>query len=332
MSLSREDKFALQKEAAVKSGSKFIQITLPRSQLTGEMHYKLEGNENTDNLVVFIHGIGGGMLHFREQMSALSGAGYRVLCFDFFGRGLSLPPLKTGGCCSNNTLYDTIMHIEQVHCLMEALNLLNYPRITLCGFSMGGAITMRFLDEYCLSNIKNVVLLSPAGLLNSMPIIKCFKWCCWDCLCPFGLNFLTSCLGGISKPEEKIDRDAFHNTQSPIADEMVRCTAEYFEVNDLQTAVFKSAVRVKELTTSKELVSRVMREQSHLRFLFIWSGNDLYVPMNPSMERFREICSQERGDSDNNGYSFEVIEDCGHCSMLEATEKVNDLILEFLKQ
>lgn len=271
MGPSRQDKFELQKAAAIQRGSKFQSVSLPKCQVTGELHYRLEGEETAEKLVVFVHGIGGGMLHFREQMDALgsAGAGYRVLGLDFFGRGLSLPPSKTGSIFSNVAMYNTYMHIEQIHCLLSELHFLDFPDITLCGFSMGGAICMRFLDEYSLPNIKKVVLLSPAGMIDPLPIISCLKCCCCDCICPFGLNCLTSCLGGITKPQEDDDRKAFHVADTPVVDEMVRCTAEYCEVNDLQTAVFKSAARVTELTNSTALVSRVMKEQRAIQFLFI---------------------------------------------------------------
>lgn len=229
-------------------------------------------------------------------------------------------------------MYDTLMHIEQIYCLLTELHLLDFPHITLCGFSMGGAVCMRFLDEYRLSNIKNVVLLSPAGMIDPHPVITCFQCCCCNCICPFGLNCLTSCLGSISKPQEEDDRKAFYVKNAPIADEMVRCTAESFEVNDLQTAVFKSAARVTELANTDALVSRVMKDQRSIQFLFIWASNDMYVPINPSMGRYKSVCSRERGDGEDCGYRFEVIEKCGHCSMLEATERVNNLLIEFLNK
>jgi pimeloyl-ACP methyl ester carboxylesterase len=332
MGPKNEKKYATMKEAAIKDGSSFIQVTLPKSQVTGELHYKLQGNANSKKLIVFIHGIGGGMVHFREQISTFGSlsSGFRVLALDFFGRGLSLPPTKTGSICSNVTLYDTLMHIEQIHELLNALNLLDFANITLCGFSMGGAVCMRFLDEYRLANIQNVVLCSPAGMLDAIPIIKCLQCCCCNCICPFGLNCLTSCLGTISKPQENDDRKAFFVSDTPLVDEMVRGTAEAYEVNDLQTAVFKSAARVPELSSSESIVRRVLKEQRHIRFLFIWAQNDMYVPIQPSMERYKQACIQERGEEVDCGYRIEVIEQCGHCSMLEATVKVNELMIEYL--
>mmetsp|Transcript_17387 Transcript_17387/g.29114 ORF Transcript_17387/g.29114 Transcript_17387/m.29114 type:complete len:333 (+) Transcript_17387:104-1102(+) len=332
MGPSREEKYATKKKEALKNGSSFAQVTLPKSQLTGELHYQLLGDDSAEKLVVFIHGIGGGMLHFREQMLALSDSGFRVLSLDFFGRGLSLPPTKTGPPCSNMTLYDALMHIEQVHALLTVLGLVDFPNITLCGFSMGGAICMRFLDEYRLVNIKNVVLLSPAGMLDSIPIIKCLQCCCCDCICPLGLNCLTSCLGFISTPQEQDDRKAFYKNDTPLVDEMVRCTAESYEVNrSLQTAVFKSAARVSELTNAEPIVRRVLKDQRHIQFLFVFARDDVYVPISPSMERYKHACVEERGEGGDCGYRFEIVEECGHCSMLEATEVVNSLLFEHLK-
>jgi hypothetical protein len=62
------------------------------------------------------------------------------------------------------------LHIEQIHCLLNALNLLDFPKITLCGFLVDAAVCIRFLDEYCLPNIKKVVLLSPAGMLDPISL------------------------------------------------------------------------------------------------------------------------------------------------------------------
>lgn len=56
MGPSRQEKYASLKATAVKQGSKFLPLSLPKSQVTGELHYRLDGAETADKLIVFIHG------------------------------------------------------------------------------------------------------------------------------------------------------------------------------------------------------------------------------------------------------------------------------------
>src|SRR6478736_8344365 len=54
----------------------------------GFVHYELAGPEDGE-LVVLVHGAGSGYYAWNKNYQAIADAGYRVLRYDLYGRGLS---------------------------------------------------------------------------------------------------------------------------------------------------------------------------------------------------------------------------------------------------
>ena len=117
---------------------------------SGVTHYKLEGNGN--KYAVLVHGYATPYFIYDKISDGLVRAGYTVLRYDLFGRGLSDRP---------KVKYTADFLANQLHEIITAL--LPEKDILLVGTSMGGIITTTYVSKY-KNHVKQLVLLAPAGM------------------------------------------------------------------------------------------------------------------------------------------------------------------------
>lgn len=117
---------------------------------TGKVHYELAGPE-TGQPVVLVHGFSIPYYLWDPTFKALTGAGFRVLRFDLFGRGYS---------DRLNTRYNLDLFCCQLFDLLNALNI--QQPVHLAGVSMGGPICIQYALRH-LNKVRSVCLIDPAG-------------------------------------------------------------------------------------------------------------------------------------------------------------------------
>jgi len=117
----------------------------------GTVHYRLEGRDDAP-LVVLVHGFSTPSFVWNDHVAPLVDAGYRVLTYDNFGRGLSDRP---------NAMYDADLFDRQLDELLDALGV--NRRVDLVGYSMGGAIATIFATRHP-ERVRSLALIAPAGL------------------------------------------------------------------------------------------------------------------------------------------------------------------------
>lgn len=123
----------------------------------GTTHFHVLGPVNGKR-IVFIHGITSPPLILHEFINLLANSGFRVLCYDLYGRGFSDSP---------GVPYTKQLYVNQ---LSNLLRLLNWNSCTVIGYSMGGAIATLYTDIYPLT-VDRLVLVAPAGLMKSLPLL-----------------------------------------------------------------------------------------------------------------------------------------------------------------
>lgn len=101
--------------------------------------------------ILMIHGWPLSAKIFEYQTDALINCGYRVVTMDLRGFGKSDAP----ACCYN---YDTMA--DDIYQVVRALNL---HAFTLVGFSMGGAIVLRYMKRRRGYGVKKLILLAAAA-------------------------------------------------------------------------------------------------------------------------------------------------------------------------
>jgi len=120
------------------------------SRLLGlkELHVHVEDSGGEGRPVLLIHGWPLSGASWKEQIPALTDAGYRVITYDRRGFGQSDKP-------PSGYDYDTLT--DDLSGLLEELDLRD---VTLVGFSMGGGEVARYISKYGEDRIRSVVFAS----------------------------------------------------------------------------------------------------------------------------------------------------------------------------
>jgi len=117
----------------------------------GQLHYRWDGPA-TGPVVVMVHGFSTPHFIFEQNVSTLTGLGYRVLRFDHFGRGWSDRP---------DGPYDIDFYDRSLLDLLDGLDITE--PVGLVGLSMGGPIVSEFAARHP-ERVNRVFLFVPAGL------------------------------------------------------------------------------------------------------------------------------------------------------------------------
>ena len=114
----------------------------------GSTHYELSGPES-GRLVVLLHGGTIPMWTWDRQVPALVDAGFRVLRYDMFGKGMSASP---------SGVYNRDLYRNQLLDLLNALEI-STP-FCLVGFSFGGATATNFSAHHP-ERVERLALVAP---------------------------------------------------------------------------------------------------------------------------------------------------------------------------
>ncbi|MCZ0811123.1 MAG: alpha/beta fold hydrolase [Pseudomonadota bacterium] len=117
----------------------------------GQTHYQWIGPADGP-LIVCVHGLTTPSYVWHPIADGLARLGFRVLLYDLYGRGYSDRPRGA---------QDTAFFVTQLENLLDSLGV--GDRITLMGYSMGGAIAAAFARKHG-PRLRQLVLLAPAGM------------------------------------------------------------------------------------------------------------------------------------------------------------------------
>jgi pimeloyl-ACP methyl ester carboxylesterase len=151
--------------AAARQGApgKFVALS------DGITHYQIDGPDS-GRAVVLAHGFSVPLYIWDSTAAALAGAGYRVIRYDAYGRGLSDRP---------DVAYTDALYDRQVRELLDSLKL---PRVDLAGVSAGGYVTSIFAGRHP-DRVRSLVLVDPvAGHSGAtirpfdLPVVGSYLW------------------------------------------------------------------------------------------------------------------------------------------------------------
>lgn len=259
----------------------------------GYTHYELAGPEN-GRVVVLAAGFSVPYYIWDPTFKELTEAGFRVLRYDYYGRGYSdRPPIP----------FDDSMYVRQLDQLLTAVHIAD--RIDLVGISFGGSFITSFADKYP-SRVRSLVYFDPSirrpyqlSMLEDLPPV-------W--------NYLTAILDERYWANDQLD-DFLHPERFPDWPKRYRDQIQYkgFRRARLSEIVTNSAV------DQSDQLKRV--GQNPRPVLVIWGKQDRTVPFEES-ENLMQQLPQAR---------LVGVESSGHLPQWEQPAGVHPELIHFLQ-
>jgi pimeloyl-ACP methyl ester carboxylesterase len=261
----------------------------------GVVHYEWAGPAE-GRKVVLVHGFTSPSFIWDHQFAALADAGFRVLRYDLYGRGLSDRPFVR---------YDRDLFDRQLVELLDSQHL-DAP-VELVGLSMGGAIVVNFMDRHP-ERVERYALFAPAGFPLHVPLkYRVIKL-------PWVGEWISKAFG------DRVIRSGLtrHMTIDPV-------TAAEFEGKYVEQMKYKgykrallSTLRSNPLMDLSEVYARVGK--SGRPGLLFWGNQDHVVSFEHHLLVQKAIPNIE----------FHALEGMGHTANYEVPEQVNPVLISFL--
>lgn len=277
-------------DAAARAGApgKFARLT------DGVTHYDLSGAGDDNRTVVLLSGATVPYYIWDSTAVALAAHGFRVLRYDYYGRGYSDRPALR---------YDLATYDRQLTELLDSLGLRG--PVDIAGVSMGGAIAASFADTHP-DRVRTITLVDPAiGVSRETPL-------------PLRTAFtgnLALTFGASSMAKGQLD-DFVHPERYPDWVSRYETQMRYagFRRSILETQrhdVFKRPAR------SFQALAR-----SRIPMLILWGKDDHTVPIAFS-DTIRAAFPRAE---------FHAIDGAGHLPNIEQAAVVDSILFEFLKR
>jgi pimeloyl-ACP methyl ester carboxylesterase len=260
----------------------------------GYTHYDLGGPPN-GRVVVLVAGFSVPYYIWDPTFDGLTAAGFRVLRYDYYGRGYSDRP---------DVRYDEDLYVRQLDQLLDAVHI-SSP-IDLAGISMGAAVVTSFADRFP-ARVRSLIYFDPSfrspwptSWLHHMPAL-------WEVV----TTLTDEPTWSISQLE-----DFEHPNRFPDWPARYRVQMQY--------RGFRRA-RLSEIVSNAEAdqTYQLQRVAEHRRpVLIIWGKQDRTVPFEES-ESLLEAMPRAK---------FVPIDDAGHLPQLEQPAAVNAALISFLQR
>lgn len=260
----------------------------------GTTHYEVRGPQE-GHVVVLLHGASGPMTIWDRTVEPLAEAGYRVVRFDFFGRGYS---------DRIDVDYKLDVFVEQLDALLTTFEVTR--PVTLIASSLGGIVAAEMALQHP-ERVHSIAFIGPAGFkLEASPLAKLaqVRW--------LG-DYIMKVLGDKKLLEhhrkyfvEPERFEAYHAAYS----KMLRYRGT--------KAAILSTLRNAPLQSYTKSYARF--GAANVPSLLLWGVDDATFPIK-NHKTFLEAVPHAQ---------FTSLEGTGHLPMLETPEPVNSAILQFL--
>lgn len=263
----------------------------------GVIHYDVSGPEKGE-VIVLVHGNAAPYFSWDRNLAALTGAGFRVIRYDLYGSGYSDRP---------DVDYSRKLYDRQLMDLLEALNI-NGP-VSLVGTSQGGSIAVYFAATHP-EKVKKLALLSPfINVLPTKAMIALIKT-------PGVGNYLASVL--FDRININYPKKVFVDVAA-IPDEYTKNYTKQFAYKGFKRARLSNfrGDALSDFTPQYEAVGK-----KNIPVLLSWGTADKSI-MADSIANIKNTMPS---------VEYHEIERGGHLVHYENPEKVNKILVSFLKK
>jgi pimeloyl-ACP methyl ester carboxylesterase len=280
------EKLVLDDAARRQAPGQFLRLT------DGYTHYEL-GGPPTGHVVVLAAGFSVPYYIWDPTYKALTEAGFRVLRYDYYGRGFSDRP---------DLPYTQAFYVRQLAELLEGLNIAD--SIDLSGLSLGGSIVTSFADTWP-DRVRSLIYVDPSFRTPSPPPTSA----------PAVWDFFTTIFTAPRWAEEQLG-DFLHPERFPDWPERYRVQMQYrgFRRSRLSELMANASV------DQRQEIERVGKHRRPV--LVIWGKQDPVVPIEES-GMLLDAMPQAR---------MVTVEDAGHLPQWEQPDVVNAAIIEFIRE
>jgi pimeloyl-ACP methyl ester carboxylesterase len=260
----------------------------------GYTHYEL-GGPGDGRVVLLAAGFSVPYYIWDPTFTALTGAGFRVLRYDYYGRGYSDRPAIP---------FNDEMYVRQMD---ELLNSVHITRpVDLVGISFGGSTITSFADKYP-DRVRSLIYFDPSirkpyqlSLVEDMPSV-------W--------NYLTAVLDETSWADGQFG-DFLHPEHFPDWAQRYRDQMQYKGFRRARLSEIVS----NNLVDQTEQLNRIGQHERPV--LVVWGKQDNTVPFEDSEWLMKAL---------PNG-RLVTIDESGHLPQWEQPDQVNRELIEFLKK
>ncbi|MFX0084493.1 MAG: alpha/beta fold hydrolase [Candidatus Hodarchaeota archaeon] len=260
----------------------------------GYVHYEIKGHKEGE-VVVLVHGFSSPLLVWDNNFEILAEERFRVLRYDLYGRGYTDRPMVR---------YDLDLFDQQLYELLEKLELSN---INIVGLSMGGGITVVFANRHP-DLVKRITLIDPIGLPTEKDTFPSFL------KIPVLNRFLVKFIGHKrilnGQRDDFIEYDRIEEYLTEFSKQMM--------YKGFLRSIRSTLVNVP-FTGLKDYYKRLGDKK--LPIQLFWGEKDPVIPYSTS----REVCALIPS------IKFHTIKDCGHMPQYTQPDKVNSLLIDFLR-
>ena len=261
---------------------------------SGITHYEIVGND-TSVLIVLLAGCGNGGFIFDSNIVNLKNAGFRVLRYDYYGRGLSDHP--------EDVIYTHKYYNTQ---LLELLNYLNIKKpFHLVGVSMGGSVAIDFADRYH-HLVKSLTLIGPAALGNKPSALLKI---------PLLNTFMMNVYWASKTEDQQLSEFKNPATFEKAYRQKIKDEAS---IRNFTYAVQSSWSNILNKRMTSELENIAKRKTP---VLLLWGDSDPVVPL--TLSRFYLKADPT--------IKFQIIKNAGHIANYENHEMTDSLIRNFTR-
>lgn len=281
------EKKSLDSAARATTSGKFIPLS------DGITEYALEGPENAPT-VVLCSGFSVPYYLWDSTAAALVANGFRVLRYNYYGRGLSDRPALR---------YDLASYNRQITELLDSLHV-RRP-VDIAGISMGGAIAASFADAFP-TQVRTVTLVDPAiGTSSGAPAMLRI---------PGVAEYVMATLAAPSMARGQLG-DFLHPERYPTWVSRYEVQMQYKGFLRSLLATQRSDVFTRPATSFTGLA------QSGIPILVIWGRQDHTVPFSRS-DAIRAAFPHA---------TLVAIDSAGHLPQIEQAAQVDSVMVRFLR-
>lgn len=284
--------------------SSVVSVAIDEANIAGFHTHYLAAGEGSP-LILLQGAAGGAATWWSTTIGPLAQAGYRVIAPDLPGFGLSQKVSWSG----------RQVIAEVVNWLQELLDFLSIKKATFIGLSLGGLFTLSLYKAHP-ERIARMVLVDAAGLGREQPLAYRLM----------GVPVVKHIINATLLRSTRFHTRMFFKqllvyNLNAVDKRVLEHVYTVSALPDYRLTLLTGADQVLDIRgTRPELIYTDLLPNIKVPTLIVWGDQDRWFPLNHGRLAVKQISNA----------TLYVMQDCGHCPMLERPAEFNQTVLNFM--